>query len=154
MSTTVKKYACRTVQFCSGGAAYGIIELLWRGYTHLSMLILGGICFRLLIRISKTERRLAVKSFTGGVCITVAEFLTGCVVNLWLGLSVWDYTKEPCQLMGQVCIRFFLLWTFACFAVIPLCQPDTWRKILRLITRKFPRVWPLRHLETVLHGMK
>ena len=28
-----------------------------------------------------------------GACIvTVLEFLTGCIVNLWLGWDVWDYT--------------------------------------------------------------
>ena len=26
------------------GLAYGLIEILWRGYTHPSMVILGGIC--------------------------------------------------------------------------------------------------------------
>lgn len=154
MSTTVKKYTCRALQFCSGGAAYGMLEILWRGYTHVSMLILGGICFRLLIRISKSNRRLAVKSLIGGLCITAAELLTGCVVNLWLGLSVWDYTREPCQFMGQICIRFSLLWTLFGFIIIPLCKPGTWRAALRLISRRFPRAWPLHRLETALHGMK
>ena len=31
--------------FLIGGALYYVIEILWRGYSHWSMFILGGICF-------------------------------------------------------------------------------------------------------------
>ena len=38
----IKKYA---LFFSIGGAGYGLLELLWRGYTHPTMLLAGGICF-------------------------------------------------------------------------------------------------------------
>ena len=28
-----------------GGISYGLLELLWRGRTHWTMLLLGGVCF-------------------------------------------------------------------------------------------------------------
>ncbi len=31
--------------FLSGGIIYSFIEVAWRGYTHWSMTIAGGICF-------------------------------------------------------------------------------------------------------------
>ena len=31
----------------------------------------------------------------GAVGITILEFLTGCIVNLWLGWGVWDYSNLP-----------------------------------------------------------
>ena len=31
--------------FLIGGLVYAWIEILWRGYTHWSMFVLGGICF-------------------------------------------------------------------------------------------------------------
>ena len=31
--------------FIIGGFTYYMIEILWRGYSHWSMFILGGICF-------------------------------------------------------------------------------------------------------------
>ena len=40
-------------KFIGGGGAYGLIEILWRGFTHISMIILGGICFIGLLHISK-----------------------------------------------------------------------------------------------------
>lgn len=154
MSAAVKKYTCRTAQFCSGGAAYGMLEILWRGYTHISMIILGGMCFMLLIRISKSGRCLATKALTGGFCITAAEFVTGCLVNLWLGLSVWDYSKEPCQFMGQVCLRFSVLWILLCLIIIPLCEQDKRQSILRFIARRFSFSRPLRRIGAVLHVTK
>ena len=40
-------------KFIGGGGAYGMLEILWRGFTHISMIILGGICFIGLLHISK-----------------------------------------------------------------------------------------------------
>ena len=31
--------------FILGGAAYGVIELAWRGHTHWTMLAAGGMCY-------------------------------------------------------------------------------------------------------------
>lgn len=122
MSTKIKKYTCWTIQFCGGGASYGLLEVLWRGYTHISMLIAGGVCFWLLVRIAKMSCGLFAKSLIGGLCITSVEFISGCIVNMWLGLSVWDYTDEPMSLYGQVCIRYALLWIALCLIIIPVCK--------------------------------
>lgn len=122
MSAKAKKYTCWTIQFCGGGASYGLLEILWRGYTHLSMLIAGGFCFWLIIRITKMNHGLFTKSVIGGLCITSVEFISGCIVNLWLGLAVWDYTGEPMSLFGQICLRYTLLWIALCAIIIPLCR--------------------------------
>ena len=37
--------------FFIGAAGYGLLEILWRGYTHWTMLICGGICFFLIYHI-------------------------------------------------------------------------------------------------------
>ena len=42
--------------------------------------------------------------------ITMMEFVTGLILNVWLGLGVWDYSKLPGNLMGQICPQFTLLW--------------------------------------------
>ena len=40
---------CQTVDlFAMGGGTYGLIEVLWRGYTHWSMALLGGVLFLLI----------------------------------------------------------------------------------------------------------
>ncbi len=46
------------------------------------------------------------------VIITVVEFIFGLVVNIWMGLNVWDYSNQPYNIMGQTCILFSIIWFF------------------------------------------
>lgn len=110
------------MQFCGGGASYGLLEIMWRGYTHISMLIAGGICFWLLVRITKIDRGLFIKSVIGGLCITFVEFISGCIVNLWLDLSVWDYSSNAMSFLGQVCLGYTILWMALSAIVIQICR--------------------------------
>jgi|GEM_PF-265967 len=117
-----KRCLVKVAQLCTGGVCYGVLEVLWRGYTHVSMLIVGGICFCILIRLSKTSLNGLVKCLVGGLCITAVEFAAGCIVNLWLCLEVWDYSAEQGHIMGQVCIRFTVLWCGLSAVILPACQ--------------------------------
>lgn len=44
------------------------------------------------------------------VLVTVVEFIAGLIVNIWLGLNVWDYSNLPLNILGQVCVSFMFLW--------------------------------------------
>ena len=58
-----------------------------------------------------------------GACIvTAAELVTGCIVNLRMGLGVWDYSGVPLSLWGQICLPYSALWFLLCLAVFPLCD--------------------------------
>lgn len=59
----------------------------------------------------------------GAAMVTAAEFAAGCVLNLWLGLGVWDYTDMPFNLMGQICLPFSAAWIVVSAAAILL---DDW----------------------------
>ena len=82
--------------FVIGGAAYVLIELLWRGHSHISMFILGGMCFvsiGLINELFPWELGIVWQALIGGVLVTALEFITGLIVNVWLGLNVWDYSN-------------------------------------------------------------
>ena len=71
-----------------GGIIYYLLECLWRGYSHWTMFILGGICFialGLINEILSWDTPLVIQMLIGGTIITILEFITGCIVNLWLG---------------------------------------------------------------------
>ena len=59
----------------------------------------------------------------GAMGITALEFVTGCVVNLWLGWGVWDYSGLPGNIMGQICLQYTVLWVLVSLAGIIL---DDW----------------------------
>lgn len=101
--------------FIIGGIMYGMIEMLFRGYTHWSMVLLGGICFifvGLINEVIPWDMPLIFQMLIGGTIITLCEFITGCIVNLWLGWNVWDYSDLPYNLLGQICLPFSILWYF------------------------------------------
>lgn len=98
--------------FIFGGLFYGLIEIAFRGFTHWSMLIAGGICCIILYLIAaRTAWPLWQKCILGGMAITTVEFIVGIIVNVALGWSVWDYSNIPMNFMGQICPLFSLIWT-------------------------------------------
>ena len=96
-----------------GGVIYYILECIWRGYSHISMFILGGLCFVIIGLINEIfvdSIYIEQEIIIGWLAILILEFITGCIVNLWLGLDVWDYSDQPFNILGQVCPLFALLW--------------------------------------------
>lgn len=111
MNKLLKYYALGTL----GGLIYVFIELMWRGYSHWSMFLLGGICFvalGLINEIIPWGMPLTAQMFIGCVIITSLEFITGCIVNLWLGWDVWDYSDLPYNLLGQISLKSSIGWYF------------------------------------------
>ena len=102
------------------GVMYVDMETVFRGYSHPSMLIVGGLCGVLVGAINQHPRfynaPVILQSAAGALIVLVVEFLAGCALNLWLGLDVWDYTGQPGNILGQVCPLFGLLW----FLIMPL----------------------------------
>lgn len=99
------------ILFAFGGIAYVIIELLWRGWSHRFMFILGGLCFVLVGLINeKRSIPLPLQMLIAAVIITSLEFIAGYIVNIKLNLNIWSYSDLPYNIMGQVCLPYALLW--------------------------------------------
>lgn len=113
-----------------GGLIYGALELIWRGWTHWTMLLCGGLCFLLMYLISALDLSLVRKCVLCAAAITTVEFLTGCLVNLRLGWGVWDYSSMPYNLFGQICPQFLLIWLGLSLPGLGLCK--LLRSLLRL----------------------
>ena len=100
----------RCVLFCVGGMAYLGLELLWRGWTHGSMFVAGGLCFLLIGHLTELARpkSLPVQTLLGAGIITMVELAAGLVVNR--SYQVWDVRGLPLNFLGQICLPFCLLW--------------------------------------------
>ncbi|MBQ4095180.1 MAG: hypothetical protein IJC65_01980 [Oscillospiraceae bacterium] len=100
--------------FFIGALSYGLLEVLTRGFTHISMGLLGGMCFLFMSYTSELREEGNLTLIQQLICvtlfITVAELLCGIIINLELGLAVWDYSDMPFNLYGQICLPFSLLW--------------------------------------------
>ena len=112
---TYNKYIRHIAEYASafifGGVMYGALETIFRGFTHPSMLITGGLCFAGLYAIDKRPALpLFWRVIIGALLITSLELIAGCICNLWLGWNVWDYSHLHPNLWGQICLPFSLLW--------------------------------------------
>lgn len=109
-----------------GGIVYINVEFVFRGYSHWTMFILGGVCFIALGLINELipwRTPLWRQFLWGDLIVTVLEFLTGYLVNIKLGWNIWDYSHLPGNIMGQICPLFCVLWLPLCLTGIVL---DDW----------------------------
>lgn len=62
--------------------------------------------------------------FLGSVVLTSAlEWLTGFALEKLFHQRWWDYSDEPFNLSGYICLRFAIAWGFACMFVVKLLHP-------------------------------
>lgn len=109
----IKRALRPLILFGVGGLLYVLIELLWRGHSHWTMFIVGGFCFvevGLINEVLSWETPFVIQCLIGGAIITTVEFIAGCIINLWLGWNVWDYSNLPFNILGQICLPFFFIW--------------------------------------------
>ena len=98
----------------TGGALYYCIELMARGFSHWTMLFVGGICFILIGIINEIMPKIPLvwQMILSAVIITAVEFVSGCILNIWLGLDIWDYSDETFNLIGQISLKHSIYWFF------------------------------------------
>lgn len=109
-----------------GGCVYFLIELFWRGHSHWTMAVMGGVCFILIGDINEFipwNMPLILQGGIGSVVITAMELFCGVVLNLWLKLDIWDYSTMPFNFLGQICLPFSLLWVALSIVAVIL---DDW----------------------------
>lgn len=97
--------------FWFGGSTYVTLEVFWRSRSHWTMFVLAAIIFIIIGATNELFDWNIIKQ----ICILLPivllfEFVTGCIVNLWLGWNVWDYSNLPFNLYGQICLYFSLAW--------------------------------------------
>ena len=75
--------------------------------------------------------------FLGSVVLTSAlEWATGFVLEKIFHQRWWDYTNEPFNLGGYICLRFSLAWGLACLLVMEIIHPSV--------------LWLIRHIPHTL----
>lgn len=120
----MSKWKEYTFVYLIGSAGYSALELLWRGFTHWTMAITGGICFLCLYRLNFRclREHWALKCLKGSMLITGIEFAVGWIVNLRLKWEVWDYSHAFGNILGQICPLYTILWFFLCIPVFHLAD--------------------------------
>lgn len=116
-----------TLIFLIGGFLYFIVELLYRGHSHYTMIILGGICFIIIGLLNENifewEMSIIGQMFISSVIISVLELIFGYILNIKLNLQIWTYSDQPYNLYGQICLLYTVIWFWLS---LPCILIDDW----------------------------
>lgn len=101
------------------GSIYMVLEGIWRGWTHISMLVVGGIAAFFVGKLNEHpafyNRKMWEQCLIGTLIILVLEFISGVILNIWLQLEIWDYSNIWGNVLGQICIPYAVIW----FLLVP-----------------------------------
>jgi len=101
------------------GTFYFFIEVVWKtangrpesiSWTMLALAIVLAIPLERFGAELPWEMSLPIQAVICGFAITVAEFVAGLILNVWLNMGIWDYSHMPGNILGQVCPQFLLAW--------------------------------------------
>lgn len=109
---TILKYL---TLFLIGGITYYFIEIAYRGYSHFSMVIVGGLCFVLIGSInefSNKEIPLLLQMLISVLLVDIVELISGIIINRILLLNVWDYSQLKYNFLGQISLNSSIAWFF------------------------------------------
>lgn len=68
--------------------------------------------------------------FVGSVILTTAiEFITGFLLEKIFHNQWWDYSNQPFNVCGYICLKFSILWGLACTFVMKLVHPAIYKMI-------------------------
>lgn len=97
-----------------GGSIYYLLEMGFRGFSHWSMFVVGGLALCFCTYQGEAmhwTEGLWIQLIRSVVFVTALEFITGILVNKYFHLAVWDYSDQPFNLWGQICIPFMILFS-------------------------------------------
>lgn len=115
----MRKQLRSVVLWTFGGALYFLIEVAWKLFTghpediSWTMLVLAAIvCIPLDLANERMPWCMPIwqQAILGGLCITAAELAVGLILNVWLGMNVWDYSRLPLNLWGQISLMWSMVW--------------------------------------------
>ena len=106
-----------------GSVGYRFIEILWRGRTHWTMGIIGGICLLFIYYFEKkSSLDLYKKALISTLFITFSELISGIIINRIFQLDVWDYSNIRFNILGQISLLYSFLWYALCIPAHVMCK--------------------------------
>ena len=112
----MKKFIGKLGLFLSCGFIYCMIEILFRGWSHWSMFVLTGFlgvfCVDSINNTLSFDCDYIVQILISTILCTIGEGISGIILNVWLQLNVWDYSKMTFGtfFFGQCNVIFCVAW--------------------------------------------
>ena len=124
----MKKFIGKLGLFLSCGFIYCMIEILFRGWSHWSMFVLTGFlgvfCVDSINNTLSFDCDYIVQILISTILCIIGEGISGIILNVWLQLNVWDYSKMTFGtfFFGQCNVLFCFAWALIISVVIFYCD--------------------------------
>ena len=124
----MKKFIGKLGLFLSCGFIYCMIEILFRGWSHWSMFVLAGFlgvfCIDSINNVLSFDCDYIVQILISTILCTIGEGISGIILNVWLQLNVWNYSKMTFGtfFFGQCNVLFCFAWMLIISIIIFYCD--------------------------------
>ena len=111
-----------------GGTVYFLLEVAFktlRGHPEQISWTMLVVAMLLTVAVERCgyqlpwEVPLWLQALACALLVTAVELVSGLILNVWLGLDIWDYSHLPFNLWGQICPQFAAVWWLLCLVFIP-----------------------------------
>lgn len=118
-----------------GGTVYFLLEVAYKTATGKPEMISWTMLVLAVLLTIPVERcgdqlpwavPLWLQALACAALVTAVELAAGLILNIWLGLGVWDYSDLPGNFMGQICPQFAAIWFGLCLVFIPAFDWMRW----------------------------
>lgn len=107
-----------------------------RGFLNGPVCPIYGFGVALVLALLAPVKDSFVLLFLGSMAVTTAlEFIIGFIMESFFHDKWWDYSQNPFNIKGYVCLEFSLIWGFACVLVVDVIHPLIARLVALIPTR-------------------
>lgn len=95
-----------------------------RGFLHGPLCPIYGSCILLMIiLLSNFKGNFFILFLAATLATSVIEYITGFILEKLFKTKYWDYTEDPFNLHGRICLHFSIMWGLASLAVVKIVHP-------------------------------
>lgn len=95
-----------------------------RGFLNGPVCPIYGFGVALVLALLAPVKDSFILLFLGSMVVTtVLEFIIGFIMESFFHDKWWDYSQNPFNIKGYVCLEFSLIWGFACVLVVDVIHP-------------------------------
>ena len=106
-----------------------------RGFLNGPVCPIYGFGVALVLGLLEPVKSSFLLLFFGSMLLTTAlEFIIGFIMESFFHDKWWDYSNNPFNIKGYVCLEFSIIWGIACVLVVDVIHPMIYALIKKLST--------------------
>ena len=95
-----------------------------RGFLHGPLCPIYGLCISsMVIVLDNINVTLPFLLVVATIVISIIEYLTGYILEKLFKTKYWDYTDDPFNIHGRICLLFSIMWGITSVSVVKIIHP-------------------------------